>query len=149
MTDPNGVIVKSLITFTDKTGHFSSFDFSIPIIATPGTWKLDAVSGVNHVSSNLTVKSTKQAITVKVDRDTGLYTRGDFIIVSGTDAGNTASVSIKIGNNSTVIDTLPTTSTNRGDYNTDWQVPRSVNPGTYTITASSITGKAVISITIQ
>ena len=149
LTDPNGIIVKSLQTFSDKTGHFSSFDFKIPAVATPGAWKLDGTSGVNHVSTNITVKSTKQGITVHLDRTSGIYTRGDLIVVSGTDAGNTAAVRIKISNNSTVIDTLPTSSTNRGDYSTDWQVPRSINPGTYTIEASSITGTATISVKIQ
>jgi uncharacterized protein YfaS (alpha-2-macroglobulin family) len=149
LTDPNGLIVKSLNTFSDKTGHFSSFDFKIPPVATPGTWRLDGTSGVNHVSTNIIVKSSKQGITVHVDRDTSSYTRGDIIVISGTDAGTSGSVYIKIGTNSTVIDTLPTTSTNRGDYSTDWQVPRSVNPGTYKIEASSTTGKATISISIH
>jgi uncharacterized protein YfaS (alpha-2-macroglobulin family) len=149
LTDPNGMIVKSLQTFSDKTGHFSSFDFKIPAVATPGTWKLDGTSGVNHISTNITVKSTKQGITVHLDRASGSYTRGEIIVVSGTDAGNTASVNIKIGNNNTIIDTLPTSSTNRGDYSTSWQIPRSVNPGTYSVEASSITGTAAISVRIQ
>ncbi len=149
LTDPNGQIVKSVQTFTDKTGHFSSFDFSIPSIAVPGTWKLDGISGVNHQSVPIIVKSSKQAITVHLDRTSGVYTRGDIVAISGSDAGVTASVKITINSNSTVIDTLPTSATNRGDYVTDWQVPRNVNPGVYTVEASSITGKAVISITIQ
>jgi hypothetical protein len=149
LTDPNGQIVKSVQTFSDKTGHFSSFDFSIPSIAVPGTWKLDGTSGVNHSSVPIIVKSSKQAITVHLDRTSGIYTRGDIVEIAGSDAGITASVKITINNNSTVIDTLPTSATNRGDYVTDWQVPRNVNPGMYTIQASSITGKAVISITIQ
>ena len=149
LTDPNGQIVKSVQTFTDKTGHFSSFDFNIPSIAVPGTWKLDGASGVNHHSVPIIVKSSKQAITVHLDRSSGVYTRGDIVAISGTDAGVTASVKITINSNSTIVDTLPTSATNRGDYVTDWQVPRNVNPGQYTVEASSITGKAVISITIQ
>jgi hypothetical protein len=149
LTDPNGQIVKSVQTFTDKTGHFSSFDFSIPSIAVPGTWKLDGVSGVNHASVPIIVKSSKQAITVHLDRLSGVYTRGDIVAISGSDAGVTASVKITINSNSTIVDTLPTSATNRGDYVTDWQVPRNVNPGTYTVEASSVTGKAIISITIQ
>ena len=149
LIDPSGVVVKSLSTFSDKTGHFSSFDFKIPPVATAGSWKLDGTSGVNHVSKYLIIKSTKQGITVNLDRPSGIFTRGDIIKISGTDAGITASVKIKIGTNSTLIDTLPTTATNAGNYQTDWQVPRSVNPGTYTIEASSITGKATIGITIQ
>ena len=149
LTDPNGQIIKTVQTFSDKTGHFSSFDFSIPPVATPGTWKLDATSGINHAPVQLIVKSSKQAITVHLDRLSGTYTRGDIVAISGTDAGITASVKITINSNSTVIDNLPTSATNRGEYQTDWQVPRNINPGIYTVEASSVTGKATISITIQ
>jgi hypothetical protein len=149
LTDPNGIQVKTVQTFSDKTGHFSSFDFKIPSIAIPGIWKIDAGTGINHASINIIVKSTKQGITIHLDRPSGIYTKGEILALSGTDAGNTASVSIKISNNSTIVDTLPTTSTNRGDYNTSWQVPRNINPGIYTVEASSITGKATISLRVQ
>ena len=149
LIDPTGLLIKTIDTFSDKTGHFSSFDFKIPPFGIPGTWKLDASSGVNHISKFLIVKSSKQGITISLDRTSGIYTRGDLIKISGTDAGVSASVKIMIGTNSTTVDTLPTAATNRGEYSTDWQVPRSVNPGQYTIEASSITGKATISITIQ
>ncbi len=149
LTDPNEQVIKTVQTFSDKTGHFSSFDFSIPPNATPGTWKLDGTSGVNHSSIPLIVKSSKQAITVHLDRPSVAYARGDIVAISGTDAGISASVKITINSNSTVIDTLPTSATNRGEYLTDWQVPRNINPGTYTVEASSITGTATISIKIQ
>jgi hypothetical protein len=149
LTDPNGILVKSIQTFADKSGHFSSFAFSIPSIATPGTWKLDATSGINHVSKNIMVKSSTQAITIKVDRASGLYTRGDIIAISGTDAGSDNSLSISIGNSAGAIDTLETSSTNRGDYTTDWVVPNDIKPGTYTIAISSPNGKSTLSVTIQ
>ena len=95
------------------------------------------------------MKSSKQGITIHLDRPSSIYTKGEILVISGTDAGNTASVSIKISNNSTMVDTLPTTSTNRGDYNTSWQIPHSINPGTYAVEASSITGKATISLRVQ
>jgi hypothetical protein len=149
LTDPNGLIIKSIQTFSDKTGHFSSFDFKIPSVSTPGTWKLDASSGVSHTAMQLVVKSSTQGITVHLDRLSGIYSRGDLITISGTDAGITTPVTVTIGSNSTNVDSLPTSSTNRGDYTTIWQVPRNVNPGQYTITATSITGKATIGVTIQ
>ncbi len=149
LTDPNGLIIKSLQTFSDKTGHFSSFDFKIPSTSIPGTWKLDASSGVSHTAMQLTVKSNKQGVTIHLDRTSGIYTRGDMVTVSGTDAGITTPVSITIGTNSTNLDTLPTSSTNRGDYTTVWQIPRNVNPGQYTITVTSVTGKATIGIKVQ
>jgi hypothetical protein len=149
LTDPNGQVVKTVQTFSDKTGHFSSFDFNLPSIAIPGTWKLDGTSGVNHSSIPIVVKSSTQAITVSLDRASGAYTPGDIVTISGSDAGVTASVEITINSNSTVIDKLPTSATNRGDYSTAWQVPHDTNPGTYTVEASSVTGKATISMTIQ
>ncbi len=149
LTDPNGLIIKSIQTFSDKTGHFSSFDFKIPSVSTSGTWKLDASSGVSHTAMQLVVKSSTQGITVHLDRLSGIYSRGDLITISGTDAGITTPVTVTIGSNSTNVDSLPTSSTNRGDYTTIWQVPRNVNPGQYTITATSITGKATIGVTIQ
>src|SRR5574340_1169002 len=82
LTDPNGQIIKVVQTFSDKTGHFSSFDFSIPPNATPGTWKLDGTSGVNHSSIPLIVKSSKQAITVHLDRPSSAYARGDIVAIS-------------------------------------------------------------------
>src|SRR6267143_2691365 len=45
LTDPNGVVVKSQDTFTDKTGIFSSTDFRIPGDGSIGIWKLEATSG--------------------------------------------------------------------------------------------------------
>lgn len=58
LIDPNGISVKSMRAFSDITGHFSSFDFSIPHTAISGTWKFDATSGVNHSSVNITVENT-------------------------------------------------------------------------------------------
>ncbi len=149
LTDPNGLVVKSIQAFADKTGHFSSFAFTIPPIATPGTWKLDATSGINHVSKNITVKSSSQTITLKVDRESGIYTRGDLIAISGTDAGSDSNLSISIGNSAGIVETLETTSTSSGEYTTDWVVPNNIKTGTYTISISSPNGKSTLGITIQ
>lgn len=150
LVDPTGVPVKTIQTFTDKSGHFSSFEFRIPATATPGTWRIDATSGLNHKSANITVKSTTQGITVRLDRDSGLYARGDLVQITGTDAGATSTVTAKIlGVNSTEITRMQVTTTNRGDYSLEWKIPPTFNIGTFTIQASSSKGTASVNITIQ
>src|SRR2546425_5568871 len=150
LTDPNGQSVKSIQTFSDKTGHFSSFDFRIPGDAHPGSWTVDATCGVNHKSLPIIVKSTTQGISIHLDKDPAIYSRGDNIVISGTDAGVSTDLNVKVfGSKNTQIVTLQISSTNRCEYSTVWKIPLVTNPGSYTILASSITGKASIGITIQ
>src|SRR5438445_151 len=150
LTDPNGVIVKSQDTFTDKTGIFSSTDFRIPGDGTTGIWKLEATSGVNHVSLNLTIKSGHEGISVKLDRDPPIYSRGDIVTISGTGAGNSVDTIIKVlDTHSTQILSLDISSTNRGDFSTLWKIPVNFNPGTYTIQVKSITGQGTTKISIK
>ena len=150
LTDPNGVIVKSQDTFTDKAGIFSSTDFRIPAEGTPGIWKLETTSGVNHVSLELTIKSANEGISVKLDKVPPIYSRGDIVTISGTGAGNSVSTVINIlDTNNTKISSLDISSTNRGDFSTIWTIPITFNPGDYTIQVKSITGQATIKITIQ
>jgi hypothetical protein len=150
LTDPNGVIEKSQDTFTDKTGIFSSTDFRIPGDGTPGIWKLEATSGVNHKPLNFTVKSGHEVISVKLDRDPPIYSKKDIVTISGTGAGNSVDTIIQIlGTNGTKILSLDISSTNRGDFSTLWSIPTDFNPGTYTIQVKSIRGQAATTITIQ
>jgi len=150
LTDSNGIIAKTTQTFTDKTGHFSSFDFRIPGDGHPGTWTIDANCGINHKSLPISVKSSNQVITIHVDKDTATYSRGNIVTISGTDAGVSADISIKIlGINSTQIAKLQIGSTNRGEYSTVWTIPLTLSTGNYTIQAASITGKASLNITVQ
>ena len=150
LTDPTGLAVKKIQTFTDKTGHFSSFDFRVPPTATPGTWNLVAESGINHKSFPIAVKSATQSISVLLDRNPGIYARGDLVIISGTDAGVTTSVNIDILDaNLTKSISLQAGSTNRGDFSTTWPVPKNFVPGSYIIQVSSVKGKASTALIVQ
>src|SRR5947209_9170587 len=150
LADPNGQSVKSIQIFSDKTGHFSSSDFRIPGDAHAGSWTIDATCGMNHKSLPITVKSTTQGISIHLDKDPAIYSRGDNIDISGTDAGISTDLNVKVlGSNNTQIVSLQISSTNRGEYSTVWKIPLVTSPGSYTILASSITGKASIGITIQ
>jgi len=150
LTDPHGIVTRSQEVFTDKTGIFSSSDFRIPGDGTSGIWKLEATSGINHVRLDLTVKSSHEGISVKLDKNPPQYARGDIVTISGTGAGNSADTIIKIlGTNSTQIVTLDITSTNRGDFSTLWKIPPEFNPGTYTIQVKSVGGQVTTQISIQ
>ena len=58
LSDPHGVVVQSVQTVTDKTGHFSSSDIQIPIGAIPGIWMTRATSGVFHTNVEINVVSS-------------------------------------------------------------------------------------------
>ena len=150
LSDPNGVIVRSLETFTDKTGIFSSTDFRISADGTPGIWKLEAASGINHTSLTLTIKSGHEGISIKLDRVPPIYARGDIVTISGTGAGNDVSIIINVlGTNSTQLASLNISSTNVGDFSTLWKIPVNFDPGSYTIQVKSATGQATTNINIQ
>ena len=151
LTDPNGVIVKSEETFSDKVGIFSTTDFRIPSDSTVGTWQIDATSGINHSSLPLTIKSGLEGISVKLDRSPPIYIRGnDIVTISGTGAGNDANVIINVlGTNSTQITSFNISSTNVGDFSTVWKVPLNFIPGSYTIQVKSGTSQATTNIIIQ
>ncbi|MGI0027322.1 MAG: hypothetical protein ACREAD_05720, partial [Nitrosopumilaceae archaeon] len=150
LSDSNGVIVKSVETFTDKAGIFSSTDFRIPADSKPGIWKLEAVNGINHKSLNLTIKSGHEGISVKLDRVPPIYVVGDIVTISGTGAGNDVNVIINVlGTNSTQITSLNISSTNVGEFSTIWKIPLSFDPGSYTIQVKSATGQATTNISIQ
>ncbi|CUR51398.1 exported protein of unknown function [Nitrosotalea devaniterrae] len=58
LIDPSGISVKSIQTFSDKTGHFSSSDITIPLNAISGIWQISATSGVSHTQVQITINST-------------------------------------------------------------------------------------------
>jgi hypothetical protein len=150
LTDPNGVVVKSQDTFTDKTGIFSSTDFRIPGDGSTGVWKLAATSGINHVSLDLTIKSGHEGVSIKLDKVPPIYSKGDIVTISGTGVGHSVDVIIKIlDTNSTQILSLDIPSTSTGNFSTLWDIPVDFNSGTYTIQVKSITGQATIKISIR
>lgn len=149
LTDPNGQQVKAEQTFVDKQGIFSAFDFRIPDEGIPGTWRLDATSGIDHKSLDVNVQS-QSLMTVQLDKTPPIYSTGSLVQISGTGAGQQVGVIINIlgASNSTLV-TLNIQSTNRGDYNTEWLVPTSFSTGSYTVQVKTIVGTITTPITIQ
>jgi hypothetical protein len=149
LTDPNGQLVKSEQTFVNKEGLFSAFDFRIPNDGISGIWRLDATSGIDHISSNINVQS-KSLITVQLDKNPPIYSAGSIVQISGSGIGQDLGVVINIlsASNSTLY-TLNIHSTNTGDYSTEWIVPTPFNPGNYTIEVESTAGKVTTPIIIH
>ncbi|MGI0046372.1 MAG: hypothetical protein ACREBB_04185 [Nitrosotalea sp.] len=148
LTDPNSQQVKTEQTFVGKSGLFSAFDFRIPDDGVPGTWRLDATSGIDHISSNINVR-LETTMTIQLDKNPPIYARGDIVQISGSGVGQSADVLISILGSNSTLDTLQIQSTNRGDYSTEWVIPTAFVPGTFTIQVSSIVGKITTPITIQ
>ena len=149
LTDPNGQQVKSEQTFVDKQGIFSAFDFRIPDEGVPGTWRLDATSGIDHKSLDVNVQS-QSLMTIQLDKTPPIYSTGSLVQISGTGAGQQVGVIINIlgASNSTLV-TLNIQSTNRGDYSTEWLVPTSFSTGSYTVQVKTVAGTVTTPITIQ
>lgn len=132
LTDPNGIKVKTQDVFTDKKGTYSSSVFRIPSNAQPGIWKIEAGSGVNHVSKDLRVtQSTEGGITIHLDKSS--YKKDEVVQISGSGVSASHTIVIKILKDQTEITKLSIVSTGVGDYGTIWKVPTDLSPGTYTI----------------
>ncbi|MGI0041417.1 MAG: hypothetical protein ACRD94_05580, partial [Nitrosopumilaceae archaeon] len=132
LTDPNGIKVKTQDVFTDKKGTYSSSVFRIPSNAQLGIWKIEAGSGVNHVSKDLRVtQSTEGGITIHLDKSS--YKKDEVVQISGSGVSASHTIVIKILKDQTEITKLSIVSTGVGDYGTIWKVPTDLSPGTYTI----------------
>lgn len=148
LTDPNGVKVKTQDVFTDKKGTFSSFIFRIPSSAQAGVWKIEAGSGVNHVSKDLTVtQNTEDNITIQLDKSS--YSVDEIVQISGSGVSVSHTVIIKVLKDGTEITELSITSTGIGSYSTIWKIPTDLVPGTYTIKVVDGSKSAETTLTVQ
>ncbi|MDC8452098.1 MAG: hypothetical protein LV477_04205 [Candidatus Nitrosotalea sp.] len=67
LIDPSGTSIRSAKTFSDKTGHFSLSNFTIPINVVSGIWQIGATGGVMHVHTQIVVNSTNHSYGMKTD----------------------------------------------------------------------------------
>ena len=147
LTDPNGVKVKTQDVFTDKKGTFSSSSFRIPFAAPLGVWKLEAGSGVNHVSKDLTVtESGEEGITVHLDKS--VYKVDDIVQISGSGAGKSHTLIITILKDQEKNTELSIITTGSGTYSTIWKIPTDFALGIYTIKVSdgSVSGETTFTV---
>ena len=135
LTDPDGSTVKRKETFTNKVGAFSEDSFRIPLSAKEGIWVITVSSGPNSTPVNLKViKQLKEGLDVKVDKEQD-YHSGDVVTISGFGAkGGTILIDI-LGFNNATIQQFKVTTTDAGEFQTIWQIPVDLEPGTYYVKA--------------
>ncbi|MGI0011125.1 MAG: biofilm-associated protein, partial [Nitrosopumilaceae archaeon] len=149
LTNPSGVKVKTQEVFTDKKGTFSSLVFRIPSNAQAGVWKLEAGSGINHVSKDLIVtQSAEGGITINLDKTN--YKLDELVQINGRGASVSHTIIINIlKSDQTEITKLSIVSTGIGSYSTIWKIPTDLAPGTYTIKVVDGTKSAETTFTVQ
>jgi len=148
LTDPNGIKVKTQDVLTDKKGTYSSSVFRIPSNAQSGVWKIEAGSGINHVSKDLTVtQNTEGVITILLDKSS--YKIDEIMQIKGSGVSASHTIVIKILKDQTEITELSIVSTGIGTYGTIWKVLTDLSPGTYTIKVVDKPKSAETTFTVQ
>lgn len=148
LTDPNGIKVKTQDVFTDRKGTYSSSVFRIPSNAQFGIWKIEAGSGINHVSKDLTVtQSIEGTITILLDKSS--YKIDETMQIKGNGVSASHTIVIKILKDQTEISKLSIVSTGIGTYSTIWKIPTDLSPGTYKIKVEDEPKSAETTFTVQ
>lgn len=152
LIDPDGVKVRTADVFTEsREGVFKSSVFRFPSDAKPGIWKIDAASGLNHVSKELTVLTQSvQGLAVRVDKSPPAYSVDEIVTISGSGAGKSHNIEIKIlSSDQTVVAELSFSAKSDGTYSTKWQIPKNLDAGTYTIKVLDATLSTETTFTVQ
>ena len=131
-TSPDGKIVKTIKTFSDKNGIFKVDNFRIPSDAIPGEWKINAKSGGNFKDTYFTVKGTDIGLTIELDKSK--YTNNSLVNISGEGARASATVTLKIFDmEGSKVAELNINAKANGEWITVWKIPNDFEIGTYEI----------------
>jgi hypothetical protein len=149
LKDPDGIVVKTKETFTNKDGIFSDSSFKIPVTAKPGTWIIQARSGPNFDDIKITVQgSVEEGMTIYVDSVVP-STGGKIITLKGYGAAVSQLVVITIfSETDEEITELTIVSTGVGDFSTIWLADNKIPPGTYTIKAVDALNEAETTVVL-
>jgi len=150
LTDPDGVVVKTKETFTNKDGIFSDSSFKIPVTAKPGTWTIQARSGPNFDNVKITVQgSIEEGMVIYVDSVVP-SSGGKIVTFKGYGAAVSQLVVITIfSEDDKEITELTIVSTGVGDFSTIWLADNKIPPGTYTIKAADALSEAETTVLLK
>jgi len=134
--DPNGKKIKEIESFTDKEGKISEDGFRIPSDGEPGKWKINAKSGSNYKTIEITVNASKEeGMVVSVgDGIKRNETLGRYIDIKVINAAQTVEIQI-LGPDKEIVAELSFPASGSGVVQLPWAVPIDLIPGNYTVTA--------------
>ena len=132
INDPNGAVIKKIETFSDRFGVFKIDNFRIPTDGAVGVWSVKAESGGNFNSFEFKVQAENTELNILTDKNE--YSFGDFIYISGSGTKMSATVTMKIFDpDGYEIDELNITAKSNGEFQTIWQIIKSIVVGEYEI----------------
>ncbi len=150
LRDPDGEIVKTKETFTNKDGVFSVSSIRIPLDAQIGVWTIHAQSGPNFDDYEITVQGDiEEGIVIFVDGILPSST-GKIVTLKGYGAAITQQVIITIFSDDDVeIIELSIFSTGVGVFSTIWLADKNIPTGTYKIKAKDSLTETDISFLLE
>lgn len=147
--DPDGNIVKTRETFTNKKGTFSEGSFRIPTDAKIGVWKIRAESGPNFSETTFKVLSSEQTgMVVFVEKITISPIVGKLVEIRVVGAAQTVEIDI-VSEKGEEIGHIEFPATDAGDILTPWPVPKNTPPGVYTIKVKDAFSTAETTFTLE
>ena len=133
ITDSSGKVIKRIDTFSDRFGVFKIDNFRIPSDAESGIWKINAKSGGNFKETEFKVTGDNQGIVIKTLKTN--YNPNELIEINGSGANPSTMVIFKIlDSEGEKVGELETRSTDTGEFQTYWKIPREFELGEYEIT---------------
>ena len=148
ITDPNGIVIKKIETFSDRFGVFKIDNFRIPMEGENGEWTINAKSGGNFKESVFTVIGEEKEFSISTDKKD--YDLNEIMNISGAGARLSATVTITIfDSEGEKVSVLNITAKSNGDYLTVWQIPADLESGEYEMTADDGASNTAIKFNIN
>tara|TARA_B100000029_G_C17559006_1_gene952671 strand:+ start:73 stop:2175 length:2103 start_codon:yes stop_codon:yes gene_type:complete len=148
ITDPNGIVIKKIETFSDRFGVFKIDNFRIPMEGENGEWTVNAKSGGNFKESVFRVIGEEKVFSISTDKKD--YDLNEIVNISGAGARLSATVTITIfDSEGEKVSVLNITAKSNGDYLTVWQIPADLESGEYEMTADDGASNTAIKFNIN
>ncbi|MCE9653157.1 MAG: biofilm-associated protein [Nitrosarchaeum sp.] len=142
LIDPDGNIVKSKDTFSDKNGKISFSELRIPTPAEVGKWAINVKSGPNFDKVNINVKASKEeGLVVTATNGVEIPGFGKSLDIKVANASGEVSMKI-ISPEGVEIASLSFHASSNGDIKQPWFIPEHTPSGTYTLKVTDATGSS-------